>query len=516
MKKVLISLIAIGFLLVPFGSAFAMSGGLLDGKVFNRGSSFTNISSTTTYLTDRNVSSKSGMLPNGSATDSLWYEFSDLTNINSYYLDGAVNIIRIYFLDAEGKVIHSHVPTSNGRFNYFVDGVKKIGIHNTSSTAAANISEFDVFGETVREINHEEISEMSLVPSYDNVSLTWSIPNENPDFIGVRINRNGQLLTTLDKGATKYVDTKVSADKNYTYEIKARYSDGHITPGLTKNIQTLSPPPPPEPAGDVENVAVKAAYDRVNLSWNLPEQDNLHHVNIYRDTIEEESFFKNMFGGSVAYAAETPIFETNGTYFNDLSVEPETKYEYTLKTESDEGLESEGVTVQTQTPEEPAPKLEGGGFTETEDGDFLYSWSQPTTGKVRILVDGKEYQTVDAASKEFLIPKEDMKYDIWKNPKVSLQPISESGKEGAETRPPPGEGQSGSPVDNIKMPFTTKDAVSSGMILLTLVAPFVLLMLAFKFVPKMRNMIMSAFGKGQAVKQNDTEPREPRGYRGER
>ncbi|MGD6940955.1 hypothetical protein ACQCT6_02805 [Cytobacillus gottheilii] len=394
--------------------------------------------------------------------------------------------------------------------------MKFVAIYNINDTASAQISEFDVFGETVREINHQEISKLSLDPSYDNVSISFSIPTDNPDFIGTRINRNGQLLTTLGKNETKFIDTEVSADTNYTYEVKARYSDGHITPGMTKSIQTLSPPPPPKPAGDVDNVVVKADYDRVNLSWHLPEQDHLHHVNIYRDTIAEESFFKNMFGGSVTYAASTPIFETNGTYFNDLSVEPETKYEYTLKTESDEGLESGGVTVQTKTPEEPQPVLEGGGFTETENGDFLYSWSEPTTGKVKILIDGKEYQTVDAALKEFLIPAADMKYDIWKNPKVSLQPISESGKEGTETKPPPGEGQSGSPVDNIKMPFTTKDAVSTGMILLTLVAPCVLLMLAFKFVPRMRNMIMSAFGKGQAVKQNDTKPREPRGYRGER
>ncbi|MGD6940956.1 hypothetical protein ACQCT6_02810 [Cytobacillus gottheilii] len=44
MKKVLISLIAIGFLLVPFGSAFAMSGGLLDGKPMYIGSSMSDSS----------------------------------------------------------------------------------------------------------------------------------------------------------------------------------------------------------------------------------------------------------------------------------------------------------------------------------------------------------------------------------------------------------------------------------------------------------------------------------------
>ncbi|WP_282154826.1 fibronectin type III domain-containing protein [Cytobacillus gottheilii] len=511
MKKRVLFLVFAMLFLVPFQSVLAADDWLLTNKspVETQGS-INNVAN----CNDEDQGSTCLMYENSSVTYELESE-SDIKRLQLYTSSYRVGIY-VKFYDSNYREITQRSISSNDLNKVLVidvKNVKRVQLLNTNTTGAQSVKHFDVYGDVTL---YKEITNLNLTESFNEIALTWDIPSDTGEMIfsGSTIYRNGSLIKSLDSSIKTFTDTGLSADTNYTYKITAIYTDGHETDGITKGIKTLIPPP--EPAGEVENVEVKPSFNRVNLSWNLPEQDHLHHVNIYRDTIEEKGFFENMFGGSVAYAASTPIFETNGTYFNDLSVEPETKYEYTLKTESTEGLESEGVTVQTETAVEPTPKIEGGGFTETEDGDFLYSWSQPSSGKVKIYVDGEEYQTVDASLKELLIPKEDMKYDIWKNPKVSLQPISESGKEGTETKPAPSEGESGSPVDNIKMPFSTKDAVSSGMILLTIVAPFVLLMLAFKFVPKMRNMIMSAFRKGQATKQNVTEPREPRGYRGER
>jgi len=52
----------------------------------------------------------------------------------------------------------------------------------------------------------------------------------------------------------------------------------------------------------------------------------------------------------------------------------------------------------------------------------------------------------------------------------------------------------------ISLPFSVNDLVSSGSALLSIVAGFVLLGLAFKFVPKLISLIVGAFGKGSSGK----------------
>lgn len=51
-------------------------------------------------------------------------------------------------------------------------------------------------------------------------------------------------------------------------------------------------------------------------------------------------------------------------------------------------------------------------------------------------------------------------------------------------------------LSGISLPFTVGDMVSAGMALLALVAGFVLLGLAFRFVPKFVSMIFSSFRSG--------------------
>jgi hypothetical protein len=52
----------------------------------------------------------------------------------------------------------------------------------------------------------------------------------------------------------------------------------------------------------------------------------------------------------------------------------------------------------------------------------------------------------------------------------------------------------------VTLPFTVSDLVSSGNALLGLVGTFVLLGLAFKFVPKLIALIVGAFRGGQGSK----------------
>lgn len=57
-------------------------------------------------------------------------------------------------------------------------------------------------------------------------------------------------------------------------------------------------------------------------------------------------------------------------------------------------------------------------------------------------------------------------------------------------------GSSAVDLSGITLPFTTGDMVSTGMSLIAIVAGFVLLGLAFRFVPKFIAMIFSSFRSG--------------------
>lgn len=51
-------------------------------------------------------------------------------------------------------------------------------------------------------------------------------------------------------------------------------------------------------------------------------------------------------------------------------------------------------------------------------------------------------------------------------------------------------------LSTVSLPFTVTDMVTAGMALIGLVAGFVLLSLAFQFVPRFISMIKSSWGSG--------------------
>ena len=242
--------------------------------------------------------------------------------------------------------------------------------------------------------------------------------------------------------------------------------------------------PPPE----VIDLKVNVTHEKVNLSWQLPTTEDLKHVNIYRDQVTKVSLIDKILGVSVAHAADTKIFETNGTYFNDFTAQPGETYEYTLTTALTSGEESGGVTINVDIPEEPEPTISGGQYVAFDD-KYIFKWTEPTQGKVKILVDGKLYTTVDASTKQIEIPKKDLTFNSADVPNVKLVPVSKTGKEG-KTVSPAGKSALG---EITKAPFTAKDLLIAGLALLGVVGAFLFLTLAFKVLPKLIETIRSSF-----------------------
>jgi hypothetical protein len=332
----------------------------------------------------------------------------------------------------------------------------------------------------------ENVSNLLYTKDYKSINFTWENPTIE-EFNGVKVFRDGTLIETLDKSITTLNQEGLSPIKEYSYKFISIYSTGFESKPTTVTVKTDELPV----VKDVKEVSVKATYNRVNIDWKLPTQEGLKHVNIYRKKIEKEpGFFESIFSlsGTKVYAAdpETKIFETNGTYFNDLTVKPESEYQYTLTTQTDDGRESKGVTVKAVTDEEPEPVLKDDGFSVDTDGNYVFKWTEPTTGKVKILIDGSHYKTVEASTNQIVIPKSDLKFNSFGDPKVSLVPISEYGKEGDKVTMP------GGSIDNIKLPFEVSDLIQTIMAFVKIFAPYLLLTLAIYYFKPIKKLIVRA------------------------
>jgi len=476
---------------MPLKNAFAYEGGLLEGKMFTGDATdLINITDNDTYSSAR-LSIRLG----NNVPTLITYEFEDPVDLIKYYSNHYNSQYTLTFYDSNSNVLYETIiPTAAGPILVDVDlkGVKKITLGNNTQNYVI-LREFDVYGDTSNIIKHNEIESFDLSSSDNEVHLKWSLLDKE-NVTNFKLYRDGSLIKTFDKDIETYKDV-VGYGETHEYKITAVYIDSFESEGLKKTISTAEP----KPVEDVKEIKVETDYDRVDLSWILPSTDKLKHVNIYREKIEEVeeeiSWIKNIFGTKVMAAESKKIFETNGTYFNDLTVEPSTTYEYTLTTTSVSNMESEGVMVQAITKEEPPPVLKDISIEEQENGDYLFSWQEPTKGKVRIIVGGIEYATVNAADKQIIIPKQDMKYTPMNDPDVRAIPISESGKEGEITSPP-------SSLNDMELPFGVKDLLMSGSDLLWWIAPFVLLGLSFLLVPKLRNLIVNAV-KGKREKRTD-------------
>lgn len=340
-----------------------------------------------------------------------------------------------------------------------------------------------------------DIINLKLFSSTYSILSQWINPTDS-DFIGNDLYLDGNFITSLDKNATSYTFTNLSPNTSYTVKIVSKYNGGYSSSGQTATAKTVIP------IEDIENLKADAKYDRVKLSWTPPESEFFHHVKIYRKKVEQKSFWDQLFGATAVSAATTsdgytPMFETNGTYWTDLTVTPDTTYSYKVTSVNTEGNESQGVTIETTTPSEPVPVLTGVATTQNENGDYVVTWASPTKGTVKVLIDGQEYTVVDAATQQVIIPKKDMKLNFFGGYDAKLVPIGEFGTEGAAVQVPTvGE-------TKIDFPFSFNDFIQTVINILAWAAPLILLSFVLVFWRPLVEFIkkMLANAKGGRVKQ---------------
>ncbi|GAC92355.1 hypothetical protein KN10_2791 [Anoxybacillus flavithermus NBRC 109594] len=359
------------------------------------------------------------------------------------------------------------------------------------STVDNNNNESNGVTTTVRTLPLPNVINLSLVPSTNSLLAQWINPTDS-GFIGNDLYLDGNFITSLDKDATSYNFTNLNPNTSYAVKVVSKFIDGYSSTGQTATAKTTIP------VEDVADLQADAKYDRVKLSWTRPNSEFFSHVKIYRKNVERKSFWDQLFGTTSVSAENTsdgytPMFETNGTYWIDLTVTPDTTYSYKVTSVNIEGDESQGVTVETTTPSEPVPVLAGVATTQNENGDYVVTWTSPSKGTVKLLIEGREYAQVDAATKQIVVRKEDMKTDFFGAYAATLIPIGEYGTKGQAVNVPSLGGK-------IDFPLSFQDFMETTISILAWVAPFILLSLVFIFWRPIFNFIKKAISE-RRVKQ---------------
>ncbi len=277
--------------------------------------------------------------------------------------------------------------------------------------------------------------------------------------------------------STSYVLQNLEYNKDYKYSVVVEYSSGDVTPHKSIAFKTS------DALKEVSNLTASSTAEDVSLSWKMPTYKELDKARIYRQKTDA-GMFARMFRSATTYE---PIFETNGTTFKDLTVKADTEYKYKVTTVDTSGNETAGEIVTIKTKK---VSVSGGGTEKDENGDYVITWTSPTTGKIKVLVGGEEYAIVPASDQKIVIPKDKMKFDLIGLPDVQLIPVDEDGNEGIPSKPGGGGGigdvVGGGSVGEIINP---ENLLGIVMKLLLLIAGFVLLALAFEVVPRLVKML---------------------------
>lgn len=405
----------------------------------------------------------------------------DVIDIEAFYLSTSNASTSIRFLDADKNSLYVATYSAGGYIETEIGGVNLIRLTNVTVGRNLIINEFEVFEKS--EVVLNPVKSLTAKHTHESVDLSWINPT-GASFRKVLIKKNGVEIEELDATKTNYVFSGLKSETEYKFEVIAIYEDGRLSEPTSINVTTSAAP---KPVGEVIDLTANADYDRVDLSWQLPDSEKFEHVNIYRDTINKTILDKIL--GVKSVSAETKIFETNGTYFNDLTVSDDTKYEYLLTTMSSDEIESDGVTVNVLTPKKPKLEIGGAEYEKDENEDFIFKWASPETGKVRVLVGGNVYATVNAVDKKIVINKSEMKYKFSGAPDVSLIAVDEDGNESTPTIPPPATGVDSSKL--IKLPFKATDLLQTAIGFVGVLSGLILLALAIWILPRLITIIKS-------------------------
>ena len=410
---------------------------------------------------------------------------SDFDSIKANWKNQSVwDSVKLYLNDQHVQTLKTPIDEfvienlkANTDYKIGITSVTKIGTELVESTLTEKTIKTTSVPDLANEIKIDDIAATSA-----KYTIDYGLFKKKP--VAIVVYKDGSWLARVT--SDNFPVSGLSGETKYTYTFVADYGNDNLSNKKDISFTTK------EGNREVTNLTATSTQSDVNLKWSMPHYKTLDFARIYRQK-DDAGFFALMFSSNGTYE---PLFETNGTTFKDLTVKADTEYKYKVTTVSTSNDESSGETISIKTKKISAS---GGGTDIDENGDYVITWTSPTTGKMKVLVGGKEYAIVPASDKKIVIPKDNMVFNIIGTPDVKLIPIDENGNEGETTTPGtgPGTGNGGGIGDivgggSLAELLTPDNILQASMGLIAVIASILLLRLAFMVAPRVISLIRNA------------------------
>lgn len=400
--------------------------------------------------------------------------------------------------------LNDELVATTSNLSYKFDNLKADTDYKVSVSTLTNVN-----GELVESALITDVVKTASVPELPDGLIYMT--DIGSDSAKININKNyfsgvlpDKLIFYIADKKTNDINIKdtsallknLKAQTDYDLYYLADYKNGNLSKKKSIKFTTL------DVDRDVSNLTATSTASEVSLKWSMPQYKTLDFARIYRKK-DDAGFLSMVFAkDSTKDSTYEPLFETNGTTFKDLTVAADKDYNYKITTVSTSDDESDGKTIVVKTKK---ITVDGGGTDIDDNGDYVITWTSPITGKIKVMVGGKQYAIVPASDKKITIPKKDMSFNILGNPDVKLTPIDDDGNEGDTTTPGAGSGTgNGGGIGDIvgggslAALLTPNNILQASMGLIAVVASILLLRLAFMVAPRLIRLIRNALNGGKS------------------
>lgn len=266
------------------------------------------------------------------------WDLGEKYDITGVYIRGNTNTLAFdaEFYDSNNTYLGKYNLTASSSTPYQVEysNVRYVVLRALlpkNSGVAMRVQEFAVYGEVFvpDTIPPCEITNLQIQESDTSISFTWTNPTDS-DFNAINIYRDSVLISTLTAGAISYTDTGLTKSTNYLYQFKTVDTSENESFGISRSVTTLAEVDDLPPSSPTNFNVVFYEYKNY-LTWTNPTDDDLDKINIYRDDVL--------------------ISSVKSQYYNDIAIESNTEYKYSIVAVDRSGNQSNSVSQYITTGE---------------------------------------------------------------------------------------------------------------------------------------------------------------------
>ena len=234
--------------------------------------------------------------------------------------------------------------------------------------------------------------------THDAVTLTWDDPGDNSiqSYQILRRSRDGStygdgrgavefvvIVDDTGSSANSFTDMTVTPRWRYVYRVKARNVQGLSNVSSYANAETPRIPPPPSAPRNL--TADGVAPDRVELSWDDPQDSSITGYQILRRLRDGPEYGDGL--GPSRFSVIVNDTGSSATSYTDSTAAPRTRYDYALRARNTNGLSQRSGTAHAEIRVPPASPTGLALVSASRDGVTL-AWDDAGDGTI------KSYQVI--------------------------------------------------------------------------------------------------------------------------